>query len=662
MATTCMSLSPDELFQIQKRLSDPFLVVLSAATLERVLRTADQLGGHYPQHGLDKVIGSIDARLVRQTLQIKERPTTTRSLTIQPTAITLLDHQLSLPLGLLALATSIRQGTTITETQIKTILDLDTSSRLVALALVSLFEAIIQTAQDPNSLCYNALLNLLAHPSSEPKLNALWTIQALPKPAALLTTTLATLKEDSNQRLPNPILTPGLLALTALLLYRMPHLTNLPSDLDLIIQRTLTKSSNENVLNGLLIIFWVLTQKGLTTHLPYLAILVIFSRSIPIKRSARGILTEHLGRHPSPQALTIMDALAAPHPPTRKLLSFFQVPLSLLANYAHLPISEGHPKRIKLGIALWSATQSTTWELNWSDPFNRIASIRIALLPPTERPSSLHHLPTTIMAQLSPTLFNQTSIHHLELLRLAIKLIRQQGLSSPNAPPILLLALKKNLFVRSTIKTLLHHHHDTKELLPLLRRFISAPACRLALSLLTHQPIPTLPPTQTNITHPKVTPLPSLFALTIHHLLPPQPLKQALFAALKLYTTHSLLGDIGSYFRLDALILLSLRYIHRRQFFTRLTQHCPTLLQDPPYSLILAKLTPRTLKLTPTEQHQLTHYLFLFAQDKSRRIALFLFNVLLPTLKLSTTLKLSPTITPLNPTSYPLPPTNQLNS
>ncbi|OAG29037.1 hypothetical protein NEDG_01176 [Nematocida displodere] len=632
-------------------LNRPFSATMTEETFARVIEQGKRLNEHFPVGCIDEVLGGMHSKFSRGALTVKGAEVKSAH-TLSKESVQLLGHALGLPLVLCALAQSMRKGGVVDSRSISFVLGLDVSSYTRALGMAAFYRADI-LLRGKDSPCYNGLVSLIGHPNSAVKMEAINSLLDSGCGPGLVLRTVEALEKDVQNVVVNPIWAPGMLALVGVYLYRgfsgfsgfskvrgfsgvrgadsskvrgadSSGFAGLELDRVLrVVKGYITKSSDERVLNGVQVVCWALTKCGVQRHFPYLAAMALFSKSGSIKKAAMGLLIEYSGHNPNKHSLEIMDAAALPQPPIQKLVGLCRISPKLLQKYSLLLISEGAPSRIKLGVFLWRLTRQP-WTCS-TEPFNRVASMRMVL---AERSGAGTQAPSPGTQARAQALVEQLSVKNISLLvpldkeslRLALKLCRMLP-SSPTTKTLIIFALKKNIFIRSAIKTI-HQQKAHPELEKELKTALKSPGVLLAQAFLTAKAKrPILPPPTSPVY------LSAQYLIGALCKKDGSVAKKALFASLECYKQDAYLGDVGSFARLDALFLLYLEYAAGKDLLKTLPA---SVAKTNPYPGIVSKLTKRRLKLLPEERKTLLSLTLKLAIDKSRRISIFIFSSLLP--------------------------------
>lgn len=632
-----------QLKRIAERVDEPLPLTISSETLHLLQLAISAYNGFSPCSMLCKAVGGIHARACKRQIKVFDSAEslnreldTSISITAQR-KVYVAECIVELPMGLAIAAESIKRGGNI-DTHVKdfVVTEIKHFSTVEASMSVLFLSTIVCTGQDKNGSCYNALISLVSYPEKAVKVSSIISLIDAGRLSVLLTNVVTALSADASCALPNPRWAPGMLVLAGLALYRhnLEDINGLKKDinhldinlqLNLLIDRYITNSYDERILDGVMTVFWALTKKSICTwHLPYLAVLSLFCKSSIIRKTARGILIEHLGHNPCPLALPIMDALSSRRPPYRKILRFFKVKQSLLRRYGVLCVSEETPKRIRLGVILLSKSTPTgsaiKWNINWSSLSSLVAATRIALLPGQEA------IRMDLFALLTnPKYFSMPNPLSTEFLRLFLKLSCKVHVYSDMIETAVILSLKKNLYVRLAIKAILYWKKKRSDLgirmETVLRKNMFSPACVFALCFITRFDNLNIPETSLTST--------CKYVLAVRKVIPRNKAISFLLQDISSYETDRMLGDIGSYKRFDALFLLCHRYTNRKTLISSLSGSIRSML---PYSVLVPKLMKKTLCLTKKERVSVARSVLRMSVDKSRRISMFIFQSLLPSL------------------------------
>ncbi|KAI5171199.1 hypothetical protein NEFER03_0601 [Nematocida sp. LUAm3] len=600
-------------------LCEPFTISISGETYRRVMDMGHAVGHRYPFGWIHKVLGGIYGRIQRGTVNVIGEDAGVRA-TIGDDHLFMFGRRFCLPLGLKALGYAIKKGLLIDSEVLGGVTCLDSSSSVVALSLCSFYKAVIVSGQDRDRACYNKLIELVGHRSSDVRIKSAWALSLFSCGEEVL----GVIEREGEMPVPNPRWAPGILLLGGFIFYRENrNIEEFEKRIIYVIGKYINISYDEKIFNGILFILWVLTKKGKKDHLCFLLVLSLFSRYSSVKRSAKGILTEYFGMYPCESGLLLMDILLKRSQKKKeilKLFSYFRIRKSFIKKFSLHIIEEGTPSRVKLGVFLWRSSNKK-WIVNWKDIPNRMATLRISLFP--EQKDLLNEIFPLILAKD----FSSSSEQTKELLKLSLRAIRKKNIPSENTRKILLISLKRNLFLKITIKTIISLKDPL--FLDLLKKNLSSPQCYLAYSLTSKEKL-NLPQSLTTPL-PSITLLPSLYAQAIRGTLSKKKLKTILFSSLFSYEKDPHLGDIGAYLRYDSLILLSLHLIDQRKFLNSIINFPNS--QKLSLSLIIPKLSKTKLSLSKKETSSLHQRILSLSIDKSKRISSLIVHALLPALK-----------------------------
>ncbi|KAI5190824.1 hypothetical protein NEMIN01_1226 [Nematocida minor] len=629
-----MSSNEEYLERIEKVLSDPFSVTMAHTTYEKVHKIAQSQGRFYPTGALHKALGLMCSRVSRNTIAIEglpvdqnenEKACSTHMYITGDTAH-IVGMEVSLPLGLKSIAYCIKKGVKISEQLMREVSEIETKSYIVMLSLISIAKAIVQTGQDKDGVFYNKIVDMIGEANSTVKIKAINAALKIGTGSNLIDNTLAALKQDSANIMPNPVWSPGMLALVGIHIYKTKDKKASKKALK-IVSNYIGKLSNEKVLNGVLVIFWGMNWSGFSRHLPFLVLMSLFSRSVDIRKSSIGLLMEYLGHNPSDRSLHVIDSIKHHKPDIKMLLKFARVSRKLLVRYSDVLIAEGTPLLIKRAVQLKIYAGEKECQYDSTDIFSKIAAFRFFL-----KRRNITKLEELISATNPSKLSTLVKID-MELLRQMLKSIKLVGPSSPNSKLAILYTLNKNLFTRQIVKILYIHRQKVADIN--IRRAMKTPTTLLALAVLKDPILQNIE--NTGLECPSV----SLYAhspvyaaciylLAANRAVSHASAKNVLFKSLSCYAVDPTLGDIGSYSRTDALYLLMLPYIDTPLAMSKLSG---ALVRDTPIGVIASKLTKKRLHLTKEEKSALVGYILKLAVDKSRRLSLLIFSSILPSIK-----------------------------
>lgn len=624
-----MSIEEEYLQGIVEVLSDPFSVRVSLKTYERIEKIAKKEGRFYPKGSLHKALGLIYSRMERHTIEIEGKEIEGKCAIFtdgNEHTVLIGGMAVCLPLGLKSMAYGIKKGVRMEADLLKKIPEICSKSYIDSLAHISILKALVHTGQDRDGVCYNKIVDLIGDSNSTVKIKAINAVLKIGSGSDLINSTLSALKEDSRNIVPNPVWSPGMLALIGIHIYKT-HDMGVCSTAIRIVEKYLTKATNEKVLNGILVILWGMTSSGYKKHLPFLVLMSLFSRVPDIRRSAIGLLIEYLGHNPSDRALEIIDSIKKRSPDILKVLLFGRVSRRLIIRYSNVLVSEGTPYLIKRAAQLKVYAGETDYKYDETDIFSKICAFRICLRH-KNREKLEELVLCTDVSKLSPLVKIE-----MDLIRQVIKSVRVVGLSLENAQTALVYALRKNIFPIDTIRSILAHKEHAISTLP-LRRTTKTPSTLLALTMLKDPVFQGIEkkglecPSVFLHRHSSVYPS-CMYLMGAIGTISKETAKHTLFDLLNCYDVDPVLGDIGSYIRMDALYLLVLPYTSDQIVHT-----LPgTIKKTLPMGIVASKLTRKRLHLTKEEKVKLVGYILKLAIDKSRRISLLLFSSILPSIK-----------------------------
>jgi len=625
------------LMELYKKLDTPFKTVISQNTFEKIAEIAES--PRSTSKNIHKVIGIVHARLSRGVLEIAGQAVPAE-IQIEKDGILLLGLVLHKALGTKSVSHSIKKGGHIEWSTLEKLFYIGHASVPEKTSKISLLTSAIEAGKDKKSLCYNELLGMIGDQNSEVKMKAIQSITRTGEIGPLAEKTAEALEKEALSAAPNPVWSPGMLVLLGVCIYKkgntLPKKENATQNKDFhrktlrLLSAFVCATENEKILHGVLAVLWALTQNRHTDHLFLLAALFRFSKHVSVRRSAKGVIIEHLGRHPSSHNLYIMDKVLQQPRRTKALFSLYKPKKPFLLKYSHLLISQGEPERIKSGVHLRRLAREPGWACDPSDLFSVIAAARISLIekntPEMEK----------ILSDVKAKNISLSYAPSKELLRLVLKIIRKTGVFHKNAQDIVMFALKKEVFLKESIKAIPNtKKHDFPEFENLLKNSLTypGPAFALASSSKTY-PSDLFKPAQ----DPKSRAYLSIIFLlgaknSAKNTEIPKKAKTFLFSHLSCYDTSSYLGDVGSFFRFDALLLLSLRYLNLHTLNSLISDK---LKAQQPYSLLVSQTTRLSFKLSPKEKHLLELHLVKLCIDKSRRIAAFIYTALLPSIEFKT--------------------------
>ncbi|KAH9385935.1 uncharacterized protein NEMAJ01_0831 [Nematocida major] len=626
--------------KVKSVLSNPFSVRMKESTYEIIRALAQKQGGFYPTGDLHKVIGLIRARADRGTICIgAEGSAEVALVSMQACEIREASHErtvhiagmdVNLALGLKSIAYSIKKGSSLPAQVHGEVQGIDSSSYIVKMCVLSLAKAVAQTKQEHSAEYYNRAVAMIGDSNSAVKIKAINCALKTGNAGSLIKNTLAALKEDSKKVMPNPVWSPGMLALVGIHIYRT-HDRKAEKRALKIVKSYLVKLSNEKVLNGLFVVLWGMGQSGSTRQLPFLIILSLFARTADARKSAVGLLVEYFGHHPNERALEIIDSLKSPSPKIKKILRFGRVSRKLLSEYADVLISEGAPLLVKQGAQLKVYAGEASYQWDAADTFSKVAALRIFLHFRNTR-----KLEETLLC-IEPKALSSLVQIDLELLRLALKAVQRVGLRLPVAKALLLHCMRKNLFALHVLR-IVQKNKSTPELSAMgIERAPKTPTTVLSLVVARSPLLQNI--SQTGMECPRASVCKSspayaacMYLLAQKKTVSAKAVKAILFQLLECYTVDPSLGDIGAHSRLDALYLLVREYAEGRALLLNLTGG---VLREAPMSVTISKFAPRSLKMhmSRREKRLLVGYVLKLAVDKSKRIGMLIYSCILPALK-----------------------------
>ncbi|KAI5179819.1 hypothetical protein NEOKW01_0282 [Nematocida sp. AWRm80] len=650
--------------EILSKINKPFEVNISETTFKRIEEIALSINDHYPRTSISKVLGELYSRLKRNTLRIPSRSIGTE-IELTENKIVLVGIPLGIPLGLEAIAYAVEKGCKITEEKIEILSSLSRSSYLVLLAQISFFKTVLLAGEDKNSLCYGKLIDLIGHTNTQVKIKAISTILRIGCSLRLIEESLSGLEEDIKEGVPNPRWAPGILCLLGVYVYRTKSLPLEKQNRILkVVEEYICKSKDISVLNGVLVILWAFTQTKHSRQLPYLAVLSLFCHSKEVRKDSLGILAEYTGYHHDRKNIDLLENYKTEKKNIKSILKRCKVKKNLLLKYSYLLISEGIPDRIKVGVRLWRLSNGNECMFKISDPFERVAAMRV----------SLKNKDTSLMSSILDTISVNTLSPlvkiDLETIRLALRLILSSGISCRQAEEIVLFAIKKELFPRIVVTVILRHKESANKILSKCRTGTKTSTLYLvyaSLGLFTQNTSQ-----QTTSATDTTGILSTITASTLETgnikrvdgdislremqfrrsirvvYIPPETdqvyiawalcacargyltrkqLKTKLFSMLDSYETDPHLGDIGAQKRIDSLYILSLPLIDKKKCIASLPH---VLSRSNMYSVIASQLVHSSFSLSPAEYKRLQQYILKLSIDRSKKISQFIFESLLP--------------------------------
>ncbi|KAI5189025.1 hypothetical protein NECID01_0380 [Nematocida sp. AWRm77] len=656
----------NKLKDIHSSIDTPFCTVLSEKTFKEIEECAKTTVFCAGTPEIARVLGVMHARATRRQLSIEGRVLETYA-SLSENEVSILGIPCRVSLGVKALAQSIKKGGTLPWSLIEEIALAQKSTCAEKTSLCSFCKAVVKTGQDRNSLCYNRLFDFVGDVNTLVQLKAIFGLVSVQCSDTLIKNILGSLEADVQNRIPNPVWTPGLWTLLGVWIERtgtahlparpilqhnpspspspspstpipipisIPTGTPIPActrtSLSPLIEQYIWKTSDENSLMGILTVLWALTRHKETWHMQYTAVLALFARHASIRHSAKGILIEYLGMHPSKNNLHIMDLLSAPaHKAARPLLHALKVKRKVLRGLAPLLVSEGVPERIRLGVRIraWAekkaparteaeactpkqvSKQVSKHGYNLNNLFEHVAALYTGLWEKDRGAleTALKHVRTEDVSLL----VNASK----ELLKLALQSVLLLGVDAPNAKEVLFFALRKDVFPVLTAQILLTHPFPGMDTaLKKLPKYSGAGLIR-ALTARDRGDSGDTGDTGergdsgdsgdtgdnnergdsgdtgdnnergdtgdnnergdsfsghallSEMDASNPAYLPTVYVLGARRLLCREEAKQTLFAALQCYSTDRHLGDVGSHSRLSALCLLSLPFADTKKLW-----------------------------------------------------------------------------------------------